>query len=270
MIRRRWILIAMLPLGCGPDRASSTAGDSTLLSDLAMAAGADSLPALGDTSRVEGRGSRVERGRGAERRGSSPRPAPRSDPVAVQPAPAEEVPAPVETLRHGLRAGTAVSLALDKAVCGSGTRPGDKYLATVTQPVMGVGGFVIPAGSRVVIEVAEVAGGSTPESARITFRVRTIAVGELSWPAKGDVVPNEAPRRVARETRGGDKSKVIGGAIAGAVLGQVLGKDTRSTVIGAAAGAAAGTAAAKASTKYDACIPASAAMTLTLGEDIRV
>ena len=161
-----------------------------------------------------------------------------------------------------------MKLSLGKAVCSGSARPGDKYVADITEPVTGPGGFLIPAGSRAVIEIARVTTGSTPDSATITFRVRSIVVGDMTFSAAGEAVPTTEPRRTARES-GSDRKKVIGGAIAGAVIGQILGKDTRSTVIGAATGAAAGTAAAMSSRTFEACLAAPAPLLLTLTEDVK-
>lgn len=136
--------------------------------------------------------------------------------------------------------------------------------------VTGSNGFRIPAGSKAVIEVVTITRHANADSATIDFRIRSINADGVTYAVAGEVRPVGSLERTARASQGGDKSKVIGGAIAGAVLGQVLGKDTKSTVIGAAAGAAAGTAAASAARKYEGCLPASSALRLTLTEPLYV
>lgn len=242
-------------IGCA-DRAPGAETDSALLRDLALAAGSDTLPALTDTFLTSVKRAPAKR-------------APARGTAAKTPSTASTTPAGPGPLTNGLNAGTILKLALDREICSSGARPGDKHVATITESVTGPGGFTIPAGSRVVVEVAEVLTGATPDSARLTFRVRTIAVGTTSYPAKGEIVPNEDPKREQVANTGGDRKKVIGGAIAGAIIGQVLGKDTKSTVIGAAAGAAAGSVGAARGTRYQLCIQRQATLRLTLSEDLR-
>ena len=234
------------------DRAPKAETDSALLRDLALAAGSDTL-SLSDTA-----ASTATRA-----------PAKKAPARSTTKAPSNAAPAGPGPLTNGLNAGTVLKLALDREICSSGARPGDKHVATITEAVVGPGGFTIPAGSRVVVEVAEVMSGPTPDSTRLTFRVRTIAVGTMSYPAKGEIRPNEDPKRAQVANSGGDKKKVIGGAIAGAIIGQVLGKDTKATVIGAAAGAAAGSVSAARGVRYQVCIPPQAALRLTLSEDLR-
>lgn len=237
------------------DRAPRPETDSALLRDLALAAGPDTL-SLSDTA-----ANSASRAPATPRARATPRPA-----TTKTTSSASSEPAP---LTNGLRAGTILKLALDREICSSGARPGDKYIATITEPAAGPGGFTIPAGSRVVIEVADVMSGPTADSTKLTFRVRTIAVGATSYPARGEIVPNEEPKRAQIANAGGDKKKVIGGAIAGAIIGQVIGKDTKSTVIGAATGAAAGSVSAARNVRYQVCIPPQAALRLTLSEDLR-
>ena len=163
---------------------------------------------------------------------------------------------------HGIGAGSSFSLATRAQVC-TNSRPGDKLVATTTDAVAGDDGAMIPEGSTVVLEVASVTPGDSPESARISLRVRAVVLDDVAHSVDGDVEVTSGLERGPAAANSSDKRKVIGGAIAGAVIGQVLGRDTRSTVIGAAAGAAAGTAAAAATRKYHACLPAGARVRVT-------
>lgn len=152
-------------------------------------------------------------------------------------------------------------------VCTEDNRPGDKIVATVDSPVSGTNGALIPAGSKVVLEVASV----TPvDQGNIQFRVRSIYVNDSSYSIAGTVSPSTPLERVkvANSDPNADKKKVIGGAIAGAILGQIIGHNTKGTVIGAATGAAAGAVAAKATEKYEACLPAGASLHMTLSQAV--
>ena len=200
----------------------------------------------------------------------APAPAPRVQPppppvereADPEPTPTP-TPAPVSRMR-GILAGTSFGLSTKGQVCTNGNRPGDKIVATVSNAVIGEGGAMIPAGSSVVLEVASVTPGDSPEQAEITLRVRSIIIDGEAHNVAGTVDLGSDLQRtqVARE-EGSDKKKVIGGAIAGALIGQILGKDTKSTVMGAAAGAAAGAGAAALSRKYDACLPAGSSVRVT-------
>lgn len=172
-----------------------------------------------------------------------------------------------ESRSRGILAGTSFGLSTRGQVC-TNNRPGDKIVATVTEPVVGQDGATIPAGSSVVLEVVSVAPGDTPESADIALRVRSIVLDGVAHPVDAAVaISSELARGPATENNS-DKKKVVGGAIAGAVIGQIMGRDTRSTVIGAAAGAAAGTAAAAATRKYHACLPAGSSARVTTTQPI--
>jgi hypothetical protein len=191
----------------------------------------------------------------------------RVEPRAVEPTPAVESPAPARRTK-GISAGTSFGLTTNGPVCTTNL-PGDKITATLNAPVQGENGAYLPAGTTVVLEVASVTPGDTPEQAQISLRVRSILLNDEPVNMQGDVaVTSELQRRELPRDKNADKKKVIGGAVAGAILGQIMGRDTRSTVIGAAAGAAAGTAAAAASRKYDACLPAGGSVRVTTSQPI--
>jgi hypothetical protein len=152
-------------------------------------------------------------------------------------------------------------------VCTEDNRPGDKIVARIDSPVSGTNGALIPAGSKVVLEIASVTPG---DQGSIQFRVRSIFVNDSSYSVAGTVSPSTPLERVkvANSDPNADKKKVIGGAIAGAILGQIIGHNTKGTVIGAATGAAAGAVAAKATEKYEACLPAGASLQMTLAQPV--
>lgn len=195
--------------------------------------------------------------------------------VVELPPPEPEQPAPEPTAvaategrsRSGsIGAGAIVAATSNARVCTRSNRPGDPITATVNTPVYGTNGAEIPAGAKVVLELASISG-EPPDEGTVVFRVTSIAVGDESYPASGGVTATgQLERAASPRNAASDRKKVIGGAIAGAILGQMMGKDTRSTVIGAAAGAAAGTAAAKMGDRGEACLPAGTALRITLDQ----
>jgi len=273
-------LIALTLAACGDSR-DSAAADSELARDLALAVQTQrAAPEFSDSALSTApeprraapppRQTPITKATAPARRTTpvvTQRPRPTAPTVVVeQPAPQ---PAPVPPRRApGFGAGTSFGVSTKSQVCTT-NMPGDKIVATLNEGVSGENGAYIPAGTSVVLEVASVTPGDSPESAAITLRVRSIDIDDqaVSVPASVAILSDLERREIPR-SGGADKKKVIGGAIAGAVIGQVLGRDTRSTVIGAAAGGAAGAAAAAASRKYDACLPAGASVRITTSEQI--
>jgi hypothetical protein len=192
-------------------------------------------------------------------------PVPTPAPVAPTPAPVTPAPAPAP-MPAEIGAGTGFGLTSGSKVCTTSNFPGDKLVATVNEPVKGSNGAVIPAGSSVVLEIASITGGSTPDSARISFRIRAVVVNDKTYPVVGDVSTTTPldKTKVANGDPNADKKKVIGGAIAGAILGQMIGHNTKGTIIGAAAGAATGAAVSKSGTRWEGCLPSGAALRVTL------
>jgi hypothetical protein len=149
-------------------------------------------------------------------------------------------------------------------VCTS-NRVGDKLVAHVSQ-TSGPGAGKIPAGSTVVLEVADMeVDNAHPEQSRIVFRVRAISAGGVDYPGNGATVVAEGGlQKINTTPTSSDAKKAAAGAIAGAILGQVIGHNTKGTVIGAAAGGVAGAVAGRATRKYEGCLPAGAGLRVTL------
>jgi hypothetical protein len=164
-----------------------------------------------------------------------------------------------------ISAGAGLALASQQRICSITSRPGDRFVATLTNPVSGSNGAVIPSGSSVVLELASV----SPDGSTIYIRPVSVEFNGMSYPVSGEVITQSGFERSKIVTDpNGDKKKVIGGAIAGAIIGQMIGHNTKGTVIGAATGAAGGAVAAKAMEKYEACLPVGGSMRLTLDQGI--
>lgn len=271
------LTLALAVMACA-DRQDQALADSELARDLVLATQIQANPQFRDAPVSEAPQPRpvmkapTPRTKTATPTRRIPTPVvarPRSEPAPAPPTVAEEQPAPRARFR-GFGSGTSFALSTGSQVCTTNL-PGDKIVATVTSAVIGEDGAHIPVGTTVVLEVASVTPGDSPESAQISLRVRSILLNDEPTSMEGNVaVLSDLERRELPRDKGADKKKVIGGAIAGAILGQIMGKDTRSTVIGAAAGAAAGTVAANASRKYDACLPAGASVRVTTSQPITV
>ncbi|MFL5562754.1 MAG: YMGG-like glycine zipper-containing protein [Gemmatimonadaceae bacterium] len=200
---------------------------------------------------------------------NAPRPAAET-PAATTARPAVESPvaAPATGSSSGDRgsglAGTSLAMSTASAVCTS-NRVGDKFVAHVNQ-TSGPGAGTIPAGSTVVLEVADMQiDNAHPEASRIVFRVRAISANGVDYPGNGTTVTADGGlQKINTTPSSSDAKKAAAGAIAGAILGQVIGHNTKGTVIGAAAGGVAGAVAGRATRKYEGCLPAGTALRVTL------
>ena len=169
-----------------------------------------------------------------------------------------------------IASGTTLTLASSSKVCTNTNKVGDRFSATLNEPVTGSNGAVIPAGATAVIEVTKLKRSENAnDNIEMGFAVKTISFGGATYNVDGDVT-SAAVDRVRNSTKGNDAKKVVGGAILGAVIGQVIGKDTKGTVIGAAGGAAAGTAAAAATANYEGCVNDGARIVFTLTSPLTI
>jgi hypothetical protein len=287
-VTRRTATVAALVLlaGCREKKPSAVPTDSALAQDLAMAQRDvppqtvfNDAPVGASAPAAPAPAAKSPRPQPA--RATAPRPTPRrQNPVAIAPTPPPQpsprieqpTPTPAEAPAPAagvIGAGTRVGMTTNGRVCTASVLPGDKYTATVSAATVGSNGAMIPAGSKVVLEVASVDRADPIENSRIQFRVRSIDVSGSAQTADGDVATLGPLEKVQTHT-GNDRNKVIGGAVAGAVLGRIFGGSTKATVIGAAAGAAAGTVAAKSSQSADACLPDGSPLQFTLSRDIVV
>jgi hypothetical protein len=213
-------------------------------------------------------------------RPAPPRESPRLRRVAKAPPPEParpvEDPTPAAERREAgagsagaIGAGSVLVATSNARVCTRSNLPGDRITATVNEPVRGTNGAEIPAGSKVVLEVASIDAAEPPANGQVVVRATSVAIGDESYPASGGgTMAGPLERTPGARSASSDRKKVVGGAIAGAILGQMMGRDTRSTVIGAAAGAAAGTAAAKMGDQGEACLAAGTPIRIVLDEAV--
>jgi outer membrane biosynthesis protein TonB len=270
--------------------------DTTLSRDLELAnrdtASQPQLKDVPDTSATKPESTPVAEAKSPPR--PTPRPAPKrtttstartpSPSAAPTPAPAP-TPKPtttpsgntVDTARAHegalatVAAGTMINLTSNDRVCTNTAHAGDRFTATVKDPVTGSNGAVIPAGATAVVQVTSVSkSDNANDPVKMGFVVQTININGKSYPVDASIVDAKVEQVRSKGSKSSDTKKVIGGAVAGAIIGQVLGKDTKSTVIGAATGAAAGTAVAMATGDYEGCVPTGGRITIKLNSPATV
>ena len=169
-----------------------------------------------------------------------------------------------------ISAGSTLNLASNSRVCTNTNRVGQRFTATVSEPVTGSNGATIPAGATATIEITELKRSENAnDNVVMGFRVVSVSFGGKTYPVAATT--NYARvEKIRNQPKDKDVQKVVGGAAVGAIIGQVLGRSTKGTIIGAAAGAAAGTAAAAATSNYEGCVPSGGRITVSLDSPVQV
>jgi hypothetical protein len=262
---------------CGGEKRADTAldADSALGRDLAMAQRDSVQPQLQDVPTLPPAAAEPAPVAAPAPRPAAPRPRPAAPkPTATAPtvaqAAAPATPSAPVAVTGVVAAGTSLRFATNSKVCSNTITVGEKFTASLEEPVTATNGVVVPEGATGTFEVtdAKTAKNSNDQTS-LTVKLISVTYAGRTYPMEATVQTASA-QRVRSATTASDAKKVAGGAILGAIAGQVLGKNTKGTVIGAAAGAAAGTAAAAATANYDTCINAGAAISATLDAPVTV
>ena len=154
-----------------------------------------------------------------------------------------------------IASGTALDLSSTERVCTNTNHVGDKFTATVNQPVTGSNGVTIPSGAKAVIVVSQLKQSTkSGDPIQMTFNVTNLTWGDKSFPINASIDHVDVDK-VRNASTKSNAAKVGGGAVVGGIIGQIIGHSTKSTVIGAATGAAAGTAVAMGTAGYNGCVP---------------
>lgn len=185
--------------------------------------------------------------------------------VEVEPGPVR--PGPQPPTAAALPAGTMLTVQLDQNLSTDRSRVGERFTATVTEPLVAQSGEVaVPRGSRVsgvITGLSPSANARQPAAVRLNFD--RLEVRGRSHPFAADVVETNVrarydERRIARDAGIG--------ALAGAGLGAVLGGSLRDALIGGALGAGVGSIISLGFGTVDAEIPAGSVMTLQTTQQV--
>ena len=167
-------------------------------------------------------------------------------------------------------AGATLSLASGEKICTNTSRVGQRFAATVTTPISGSNGAMIPAGATANVEVTELKRSENAnDDVRMGFRVVSVTYGGHTYPVSATTTDAQV-NKVRNQPKSKDVQKVVGGAAIGAIAGQILGKSTKATVIGAAVGGAAGAGAAAATSNYEGCVNSGGRITAQLNSSTQV
>ncbi len=178
-----------------------------------------------------------------------------------QPAAAEERAAerPARNENVQIPSGAVLRVRLDQTLDTDENQPGDKFDATLIEPVVVDGRTVIPKGTRFQgsITTAETSGRLSGKG------VLTVKLDSFELNGKRYDITSTAASRITGGHTKRDIGIIGGSAAAGAAIGAITGGG-KGAAIGAGAGAAAGTGAAAATGKQDVRLPAETVMVFTL------
>jgi len=157
-----------------------------------------------------------------------------------------------------LPVGTIITVRMNNAISSKTANRGDRFTATVANPVQVNGQTVIPAGSTAEGVVADARSrGRFKGSSLLRLTLQSVTVSGTSYPVQASI---------SRSMKGKGKRSAVaigGGAGAGALIGGLIGGG-KGAAIGALSGAGAGTAGAAFTGNKDIVIPAEAALAFEL------
>ena len=164
--------------------------------------------------------------------------------------------------------GTEFEATLNEELSTKHNQVGDRFTATLDQPLTDGRRVLLPAGARIHGEVTAVGKSRDSGEKELRVAVNTISVYGNSYTIEATIT--EARARKKGASAGSTALKIGGGAVVGAILGRVIGGDTKGTLIGAAIGAVAGTAIALGTQGSDAIIDEGSVLRFRLDEPLSV
>jgi hypothetical protein len=167
-------------------------------------------------------------------------------------------------------AGTVLTIEFDDTVSTESSAPGDRFVATVVEPVYADRTVAIDRGSTVSGKVLEVKSGK-----KIGGKARLdLQFTALELPG-GAQEPLDATFYSEGKSQAGKDAATIGGSTAGgALLGRIIGhqsdRDDEGTAIGAIVGAAVGTAIAASNNGQPVTISAGTRLSIRLDSPVTI
>jgi len=174
-----------------------------------------------------------------------------------------EVPAKPESVIIG--EGTPIKVRTESELSTKAAKTGDRFAATLADPIMIEGKVVVPRGSRVEGRVVNSdPGGRVKGVATISVRLTQLRVGDHGVDINTGVVAHKA-----HTTKRKDAAEIGIGAGVGAAIGALAGGG-QGAAIGAGAGGAAGTGLVLATHGDPAVLPAESVLTFKLTAAVSV
>ena len=164
---------------------------------------------------------------------------------------------------RSLPAGSVLTVRLRQAVGSKISHSGDRFEATVAQPIERDGAVIVPEGAQVIGRVQSAAArGRFKGAAVLRLTLDSLTVKDKSYPLDTSSISRSM-------TGKGKRTAVLtgGGAGLGAVIGGLAGGG-KGAAIGALAGAGAGTAGSAFTGNQNIVLPAESALSFTLKEPV--
>ncbi|HXK07047.1 MAG TPA: hypothetical protein VMS37_31920 [Verrucomicrobiae bacterium] len=201
-------------------------------------------------------------------RGSAPSPpAAPSTPAAASPARPGESAEPTAPVRPAIVIpnGTPLHVRLDHELDTKRNRAGDRFTASLSEPLTIDGAPVLPVGTRFNGHVT-----SAGASGRLKGRAEIgLTLDSFEYQGQRYEIHTTSVDRVSASHAKRNGILIGGGTGLGAALGAIAG-GPKGALIGAGAGAAAGTAGAAATGKREVAIPAEAVLRFTLRKPLEI
>jgi hypothetical protein len=196
---------------------------------------------------------------------SSPANAPSPENAGAQKAP-ESAPEPaVAPQPIVVKAGNKIVITADESVSSKTSNSGDRFDASIAEPVVVGDRVVIPKGAKATGTVIDAkSAGKFKGNAAITLTLRSVTVHGEEYRLKTTEVTESGKGRGKRTAVGAG-----GGAAVGAIIGALAGGG-KGAAIGAGAGAGAGTAGAAFTGDRDITIAPETKLTFKLQEPLEV
>ena len=164
-----------------------------------------------------------------------------------------------------LPAGTVLSVRINEAVGTNTSKTGDKFTASVAEPVVYKGQTAIPPRSAVAgVVVAAQQGGKIKGSSSLSLKLVSITVKGMLYPISTGSFIQEGKGKGSRTAKLG-----AGGAAAGAVVGGLAGGG-KGALIGSAVGGGAGVAGSALTGNKELAIPAETVLQFKLAQPLRL
>jgi hypothetical protein len=160
---------------------------------------------------------------------------------------------------------TSIHVILNSALSSNRSNPGDRFEATVSEPVVINGQTIIPRGSEATgVVVDSLASGKMERRAHLLIALETVTVAGSRYDIR-----TASNARIAGRHRNHNLSLIGSGAGAGAIIGAIAGAGA-GALIGAPIGAGAGTAAAFLSGKHNIRIAPESKLTFELARPVSI
>lgn len=183
---------------------------------------------------------------------------------------AEATPAEAAPAALVVSEGTLMVFTVDQTISTDKQKVGDRFLATLAEPVLDASGTeILPAGTLGQWVVNESTDNSADGQAVLAVALEMVDVGG-DWHPVVATVTDLALKTDTRDSNTETAAKIGIGAAAGAVAGKILGGSTDATLKGAGAGAAIGTAVALATRGGSASIQQGSKITVTLDQKLEL